>query len=655
MQWRGPIIFVFINYYYYICHFMSSSDQFLFANILKDSPETPQMMDAFIGYILYGAALLCLSLFIFYLLLDLISGYLFRNQHKDTFFIDNHAIWSCFRPQAIILIMLTTFLSISVYIETTVFSNYGVHFYEYDIVSIFIDTTAARDLGIRFEDLRNAALATLFALILGAALFFLSRKASLLMGGLLSVVALFCLLISGAAGLFVYKKNEIKIRASRHEFFESLPLYHYLLFARKNKPHIPVEPRLGINGYPVITERDPFFPALKNRKNIVIFLSDSLRGDHVRRDLNLTPNMFAFKDRYDPISPKRHYTTSPFTDQGTFGLLYGLNAYHFYPFMKHRIPSYPLEILKKNGYIVEMINGSRFSKFPTNYMDGMFDRVVYPADDDETILLFKEFLKERNQDGRPYLILLFIFAPHYPNPAKPPFQRYKTYTDGMDLTLNAEETRINGRNKYRNSVIQVDDYFRQVFEMIQKDLESNRTIFLATADHGTELWDHGIFGHGKSTFWNEKAIVPFFLYLPGLDLTGKQQSPSVGSHTDFWPTVFDYLDPVPFPPSQAYSNGISLLASPISGPENRRKLFLTGRYFPYANRSNLALDDQYKYWFQASNKDKDGSLGFEISRITDLKDRSLFMENVLRTNRHMEIFNLFEKEFWRFLSYEDKE
>ena len=451
-----------------------------------------------------------------------------------------------------------------------------------------------------------------------------------------------------ATGLGAYAHFEKQVTGDRHEFFEALPLRPFLLFEQSYRPHIAVKPRLGSDGYPVYPRNGQAIPTLKEKKNIVIFLCDGLRADYVGPDL--TPNMVAFRDRYSVIAPVRHYSTSHFTEQGVFGLLYGLYAYHYMAFMKAKVSPFPIEMLKRNGYRTEFINGSGFNKYPTDYLAEIFDVTHLPHSDDEVLATFREVLDKRSKDGQPYLIVVFFYAPHYPFPAKKSFQRYRPVSKGGKQG-GSIEYRQTLNNRYRNSILQADDYFRQVFECIKDDFEGGRTIFLATADHGTEIYDHGLFGQGKVTFWNEKVMVPFFLALPGLSLSEGERMPALSSHTDFWPTVIDYLQPDSLLEPEFYADGISLLHRSAPNARQRRKIFITGRYFPYAGRKNTIVDADRKYWFTIPGVNDDGTLRYDVSRVTDLDDNPVegfFMAGDAQWN---EASRDLDRRFWKFLRH----
>jgi arylsulfatase A-like enzyme len=195
-----------------------------------------------------------------------------------------------------------------------------------------------------------------------------------------------------------------------------------------------------------------------------------------------------------------------------------------------------------------------------------------------------------------------------------------------------------------NDVLQADDYFRQAFALVRDDFQTGRTAVLATADHGEEIRDHGVFGHASATFWNEKIVVPFALGLPGASLAGLRH-PALTAHVDVWPTLFDYLGMDPRLDVASYSDGRSLLR-----PESSREFaYISGRYFPYADRPSVVVDGQRKYWFRVTGVERSNRLCLVVTRVTDLDDHALTVPS--SALQHVPALDALQSTFWRFLRF----
>ena len=630
----AAVLFMCGNALFAVLFYYLRLDDILTAALDPASPEKEYLRRGLMGYVLYASFLL--------------SGLTAVLWAAPSFLSSKKRAVRRFSWSDFLLAGLGALFTVLVYIETTVFRDYGVHFYEWNPAAVFLDVNFRRDLGIQPGDLKAALAAIAVILAVEAAWWLAARRLALWRRGLLAWAAGVVTVLGLASGLGLYFSSLEGITVERHEFVEIPPLRPYLLFDRRYRPFIPVRPRLGPEGYPV---REKDFPRIGDRKNVVLMVCDGLRADHVSPEKNLTPHLMEFAARPDVIVPARHFSTSHFTEGGLFGLYYGLDAYCYHSFARHKISSWPLEVFKANGYLTAMISGSRLNKYPSDHMAAQNEALIYPRDDDHILEIFRDFLRQRALDGRPYVMVLFFYTPHYPFPAHPENRRFSPNLDELDPGPFApvnETLMTASRNSYKNSVIQADDYFARVFGLIRDDFEAGRTIFGFTTDHGTELWDHGAFGQGSATFWNEKVWTPFFLGLPGARLSDQARHPAISSHKDFWPTVFDFLEPDPRPAPQTYSHGRSLLAGDAA---DRRDIFLTGRYFPYAKRLNAMVDPDYKYWFHLTVAGEGRDLERRIFKITDQADRVIPPDRW--PDGSARCFDLFEENFWRFLEPAD--
>jgi hypothetical protein len=534
------------------------------------------------------------------------------------------------RPLPLLLAVGLTAGVVLVFIEVLVFKDYGVHFYEFDVLGILANAALRRDLGIQPAEVARVMLAAAALLAAEAALVFLAFRLSMWRDGALPRACSAAMLIAIPGGFMFFRTSEEAIGADRAEFEGMLPLGKQLLFRSTSRPFIPVSPRLGASGYPVLSTDDSS-PVIRDRKNIVLYVADGLRGDMVRPEL--TPNLLAFGRRADVMTARRHLSTGHVSESGIFGLLYALEGHAFHSFVGGRVPPFPIEVLRRNGYHTFLVASSRLSPYPSDQLIESFDDVVYPANDDAALDTLARYVAARRRDGRPYFVLAFFYTPHYPfTSAKPHLRKYPMVGP-------------KARSNYMNDVLQADDYFRQTFAIVREDFESARTVVGATSDHGEEIRDHGVFGHAPATFWNEKIVVPFFLGLPGATLSRETRSPELTSHTDLWPTLFDYLEVTPRLEARRYSDGRSLLTPRADD----RALAVTGRFFPYADRPSVLVNGDSKYWFRVSDVGARDRLCVVVTRVTDLDDNPKSSASTRMDDGMLRAFESYQSTFWRFL------
>ena len=617
---RAAALLVFVNVLGLIVFLRGRIGTLLSAVVDPLHPDRIAMEQAFAGFSIYALSLLGVVLLSVVLGARALLG--LRRAARSTAVPSRPA-----GPLVALAIGLTAGV-VLVFIEVLVFQDYGVHFYEFDVFGILADAALRRDLGIQPAEVARVAGAALALLVAEVLIAFAAMRLADWRNGALPRACGTAMLLAIPGGLVVFRSGEHDIDVDRAEFEGALPLGRQLLFRSTTRPFIAVAPRLGAGGYPVLDSGAA--PSIRKKQNILLFVADGLRGDMVKPAL--TPNMLAFGTRADVIQSVRHVSTGHVSESGMFGLLYGIQGQAFHSFMEQRVQSYPVELLKRNGYHTLLLASSRLSPYPSDQLVRLFDQVVYPTNDDDAVQVLGRYVSERQADGKPYFVVAFFYTPHYP------FTSAKSHLRKYPLVGPR------ARSNYMNDVLQADDYFRQVFALVRSDFEQGHTLVAATADHGEEIRDHGVFGHAPATFWNEKIVVPFFLGLPGARLSAEQRHPAVSSHTDLWPTLLDHLDVEPRPSPEAYSDGRSL----VDAAPRRSPVIVTGRFFPYADRPSVLVDSSAKYWFRVSETGAGARLCIVVTRVTDLDDRPIQSGAELET-RMVRAFEGLQSTFWRFI------
>jgi membrane-anchored protein YejM (alkaline phosphatase superfamily) len=616
---RAATLVVFANAIGLIVFLQGRTTRLLSAVVDPLHPDWMGMEMAFGGFVLYAVSLLAIAGIGALILVR----FLIRKLPPATV--------SSRRLPFVLLAAVLTAVVVLVLIEVLLFQDYGIHLYEFAVFSILADAALRRDLGIQPAEVLRVTIAAVTLLAAELLLCWAALHASRWRNGAIARASTTALLVTIPGGLVLFRSGEQEIAADRAEFEGALPLGKQLLLRSTSRPFIPVRPRLGAGGYPVLGGVD-VAPTIARKTNIVFFVADGLRGDMFRSDL--TPNLMRFSARPDVITSRRHVSTGHVSEAGLFGLVYGLDGHAFHSFIEERVQPYPLEVLKRNGYHTLLLASSRLSPYPSDQLIQAFDEVAYPANDDEAIAVLTQYVAARRADSRPYFVLGFFYTPHYPfTSAKPHLRKYPMVGP-------------KARTNYMNDVLQSDDYFRQTFDIVREDYEQGRAIVLATSDHGEEIRDHGVFGHASATFWNEKIIVPFTLGLPGS--APAQRRPTLTSHVDVWPTLFEYLGAAPLP---AFSDGRSLLQPPASNPQP----LVTGRFFPHADRPSVLIDSANKYWFRVSELGAGDRLCIVVTRITDLEDRELSVTPASVDARMIPAFERLQSRFWRFVQPVERE
>ena len=587
MGHRTVVLVVFANVLGLIAFLQGRADRLLAAVVDPLHPDWTGMERAFTGFSIYAVSLLGALV---------LAGFLGARWLLKRLHAPREGRGPASRTGGTIALSVAlTAAVVLVFIEVLIFQDYGIHFYEFDVLGILGDAALRRDLGIQPAEVARVTGAAVGLLLAQVALCLVAARLVHWRNGALPRACGAAMLVAIPGGLAVFHAGEQEIGALKSEFEGALPLGRQLLMRADSRPHIAVAPRIGDGGYPVITGQNPA-PALGRKPDIVFHVPDGLRADMVNG--TLTPNIMKFGNAPDVLASARHFSTGHVSEAGIFGLLYGLRSHAFNAFVGGRIPAFPVEILKRNGYHTVFISSSRLNPYPTDQLLRSFDEVVFPPNDDAALEEIARYVAARRKDGRPFFMLSFLYTPHYPfTSAKPEHRRYPMVGP-------------KARSNYMNDVLQADDYFRLAMERIGRP---ESTIVLVTSDHGEEIRDHGVFGHASATFWNEKVQVPFFLRLPGAALPASARRVSLSSHTDVWPTIFEHLSLSPPLRPDAYSDGRSLLSV------ERQPPVVNGRFFPFADRPSAVVQGDRKVWFRGDRIGA-GALCLEVTRVTDLDD-----------------------------------
>lgn len=102
----------------------------------------------------------------------------------------------------------------------------------------------------------------------------------------------------------------------------------------------------------------------------------------------------------------------------------------------------------------------------------------------------------------------------------------------------------NYRNKYEGEVTYVDHYFGLILKELKRLGLAERTLIVATSDHGSEFQEHS-FLEKKLNLYEEISQIPLIMTLPGVLPAGKKVS-GFCQTSDIAPTILEICDlPIP--------------------------------------------------------------------------------------------------------------
>lgn len=157
------------------------------------------------------------------------------------------------------------------------------------------------------------------------------------------------------------------------------------------------------------------------------------------------------------------------------------------------------------------------------------------------------------------------------------------------VTLRESDVKF-WRAIYDEKIQRADARLGDFLQQFEKLGLLEKTLFVITADHGTEFHEHGRFDHGF-TLYNEQIHVPLVIRLPGQQ-GGKPINDRVSS-IQVMPTILDLLD-VPQGESVAKQLRGESLAATMQGNHAPRDLFSETNYREYTFQRSIIAPDGWK-------------------------------------------------------------
>jgi arylsulfatase A-like enzyme len=332
-------------------------------------------------------------------------------------------------------------------------------------------------------------------------------------------------------------------------------------------------------------------PAHDDRPNILVYVVDCLRADHVGAYGYRRPTTPAI-DRIasGSVVLEQAFANAAWTLASVGTLFTGV-----YPHrhgaqtrdgtLRIDLPTVA-ERLREAGYATAAWTANPVMDATTFGLSRGFDRYellargrVWEVDADAALLNNAVLAwLDQNRDRR-FFVYLHSLDLHTPYRPRPPF-------DALFLRPGRDEMG-QAMDLYDNELAYNDREIGRLVEWLRKQDLYDNLLLLLTADHGEEFGEHGQVRHGRSLF-EGLLHVPLFLKLPGSRGRGWRVSTPV-SHLDVAPTLLDFARAAPLEDA----DGISLRPLLERKRLPARLIFaeqISPRETIYAVR-----DDRYKY------------------------------------------------------------
>jgi len=157
------------------------------------------------------------------------------------------------------------------------------------------------------------------------------------------------------------------------------------------------------------------------------------------------------------------------------------------------------------------------------------------------------------------------------------------------------------RAVYDEKINRADGRFAKFLAGMEKLGLKDKTLFVLTADHGTEVYEHQRFDHGFSLY-DELIHVPLVIKLPEHRLGAT--IPTQVSSVDVMPTILDLLDVEVPEPVQKQLRGRSLVPA-MRGEAVERDVFSETDYRLYTFKRSIRTPTGWKFIYTMESKTKE--------------------------------------------------
>lgn len=588
----GAIIITLMYYF--------ESDSIFNVTTASFSIREKYLLVRFVLLLLFSASIFYCALF---LVLAIILSF-FNNLCLQRLF------YIVFSTGAVVLFSLLIILTI---IDIKIYRVMGMHIYSSMVWHSIQKPNIQNELHFSL-----ATIATIIALIIIVFLInFLLMRLCLIIEGMDRTVKIFLnitlviVIISGTI-LSYYTGHAVKNYVDRHLVnAEAFPFYHYIY----DSVAVSKEPAL------IYPQKNPALsaPVLSNKKNVLYILVESLRYDMLTPE-NM-PNLYSYIKNHSCVTSQRHYSAELSTIYGAFSYLYGLNIHYYWLFARKNMPSYPISLLKNNGYFIGGYAASNLKGWEKeiDFIPNQFNKYEESAasgyQKDVDLLNWAKKTHKEVDKTKPYFYFFFVNAPHHNYFYPPEFEKFKpVISDNFNYfkTDSLKDNKVEIFNRYKNAVLYADHVIGELLNIFEADIKSGNLIISVTGDHGEEFWDTGKFGHGKISN-NARSSVPMAVCLPGIE----NIEVPLSSHPDIFPTIIDYLNPVPSIDPSFYSSGISL----IKPQDPERYVAVSGFDFPRRSPDVTIINRYGKVFLLKTNNYIEENNNFLIVKTTDLEDK----------------------------------
>lgn len=309
---------------------------------------------------------------------------------------------------------------------------------------------------------------------------------------------------------------------------------------------------LAVPRRPAVAEAPPV-KSVAGRPNLIIYLVDTLRADHLGcygSGKPLSPNVDAFAEGATLFEDA--VAQAPWTLPSVTSILTGLGPLsHGVRKLHDRLSDAAVtlpELLRPAGYRTAAFSTNWHIREETGLAQGFDDFFFFPEDaqSDEVTRRVVRWL-DANGGKSPFFLYVHSLDPHAPY--TPPADLRKRFAPSVRLEAGYEydlkrvyaaegkeraELIAELRPLYDAEVAANDRSFGALMDALRARGLYDDALILFVADHGEEFDDHGEFGHGNN-FYRETLSVPLIVKRPRQ--TRGERVGRLAQHLDLMPTL----------------------------------------------------------------------------------------------------------------------
>jgi hypothetical protein len=301
-----------------------------------------------------------------------------------------------------------------------------------------------------------------------------------------------------------------------------------------------------------------FVQGMPEKPNILVFLIDTLRQDHVScygYERETTPHIDQLRSDgvlFARLMPQSSWTRPSVASllTGTYPSTHGANGWldqvrENLPRLETALHGFGYEThgYVANAHCLPIWNiGSEFDVYTDVDSDNWRQ-----ADDARLVERFLEILP--SLAGRPWFVYIHAMGPHAPY--DPPGGFASHFQPRAYSGSAAEIARQKAIDLYDAEIAYTDVQFGRVIEALKREGMYDDTAIIVLSDHGEEFWEHGGTDHGK-TLYEEQLRVPLIWKLAGGRFGGESRDALV-EMVDIAPTILDMVQAPPEPRFQGRS------------------------------------------------------------------------------------------------------